>query len=106
MPTSIEEIGVSNLPVKFALKQNFPNPFNPSTTINYELEIVNSEFAKLKIFNVLGAEVKEFTLTQPNGSVVWNGTDKLGKAVSSGVYFYTLESSTGLKQTKKMLLLK
>lgn len=106
VPTSIKEIGASNLPEKFTLRQNFPNPFNPSTTINYELETANSKFGKLIIFNILGAEVKELSLIKAKGSVVWDGTDKLGKAVSSGVYFYTLENSAGLKQTKKMLLLK
>lgn len=103
-PTSIEENTISSLPVKFTLKQNFPNPFNPSTVIGYQLT-VNGK-GKLAIFDVLGRKVKEFTLDQTKGSVVWNGTNELGKAVSSGVYFYTLESSTGLKQTKKMLLLK
>lgn len=90
---------------KFALHQNFPNPFNPSTTITYEFKSKNHEFGKLTIFNVLGGKVKEFILDKSKGSVVWNGTDKLGKQVSSGTYFYQLEAGI-YKEIRKMLLLK
>ncbi|KAA3600956.1 MAG: T9SS C-terminal target domain-containing protein [Calditrichaeota bacterium] len=102
--TSIFE-GEEITPRSFSLEQNFPNPFNPTTTINYELEITNYEFARLSIFNVLGQKVKEFELTEPKGSVVWNGTDSFGKQVSSGVYFYRLESANQV-QTRRMILLK
>ncbi|KAA3605584.1 MAG: T9SS C-terminal target domain-containing protein [Calditrichaeota bacterium] len=101
--TSQEES--ENIAKSFRLSQNYPNPFNPSTSINYELQIANSELAKLVIFNVLGEKVKEFNLTESKGTVVWNGTDNFGKQVSSGVYFYKLESATQ-NQTRKMLLLK
>ncbi|KAA3604671.1 MAG: T9SS C-terminal target domain-containing protein [Calditrichaeota bacterium] len=102
IPVAIEEN--PNLISDFKLS-NYPNPFNPSTTINYELEITNYELAKLTIFNVLGQRIKDFNLTEPKGSVVWNGTDNFGKSVSSGVYFYRIQTG---KQThaKKMLLLK
>lgn len=92
-------------PNSFSLEQNFPNPFNPTTTINYELKITNSEFAKLTIFNVLGQKIIDFKLTEPKGSVVWNGTNSFGKSVSSGVYFYRLESANQ-SQTRRMILLK
>ncbi|KAA3606237.1 MAG: T9SS C-terminal target domain-containing protein [Calditrichaeota bacterium] len=94
----------SNLPEGFALSQNFPNPFNPSTTISYELP-ANLRVANLVITNVRGEKVREFELNNASGSVVWNGTDNLGKSVSSGVYFYKLEAGE-FSQTKKMLLLK
>ncbi len=89
----------------FQLQQNFPNPFNPTTTINYEFQITNFEKSKLTIFNLLGEEVQEFVLTQPKGSVVWNGTNRNGKAVASGVYYYSL-SNGEFTQTKRMTLLK
>ncbi len=95
----------SNKPSKFKLEQNFPNPFNPSTTINYDFQIASYENAKLTIFNVLGEKVKEFELNQKKGSVVWSGKNEFGKEVASGAYFYKIEAENFL-ETKKMLLLK
>lgn len=95
-----------NHTITYSLSQNYPNPFNPTTTINYQLGITDKGLGLLTIFNVLGQEVKEFNLTEPSGNIIWNGTDELGKSVSSGIYFYTLETSAGFKQTKKMLLSK
>ena len=94
----------SNLPEGFALNQNFPNPFNPSTTISYALPS-DSKSANLVITNIRGEKVREFELNNSNSSVVWNGKDELGNNVSSGVYFYKLEADN-FSQTKKMLLLK
>ncbi|KAA3597958.1 MAG: T9SS C-terminal target domain-containing protein [Calditrichaeota bacterium] len=102
-PTSIEEKDLT--PKKFSLSQNFPNPFNPTTTINYELRVRNYEKSKLTIFNILGETVKEFEIKKQKGTVVWNGTNSLEKPVSSGIYFYRLESQD-FKIVKKMVLLK
>ncbi len=96
----------NNKPKTFSLSQNYPNPFNPTTTINYELEIVNYEFGKLVIFNVLGEGVKEFKLTENKGSVTWNGTDSFGKQVSSGTYFYKILTSNNESEVRKMTFLK
>lgn len=93
------------LPNKFYLSQNFPNPFNPTTTINYELRVTNYEKGKLVIFNVLGEVIKEFELLKPKGTVIWNGLNSMEKPVSSGIYFYRLESKD-IKIVKKMVLLK
>ncbi|MCC7431606.1 S8 family serine peptidase [bacterium] len=87
----------------FVLNQNFPNPFNPTTKIAYELP--NNQKAKLTIFNVLGEVVKEFSLEKQSSFVEWNGTNFNGKSVASGVYFYKLESEN-FSQTKKMVFLK
>lgn len=89
----------------FVLKQNFPNPFNPSTSISYEFQNANSELGKLTIFNSAGETVREFELTEQQGTVVWNGTDENDSSVSSGVYFYKLEVGEQ-NQTRKMLFLK
>lgn len=102
--TSINETNLS-LPNKFKLQNNFPNPFNPTTVINYELGITNDELGKLVIFNVLGEKVKEFILTKNNGTVIWNGKNELENPVSSGTYFYQLKSGSKI-QTKKMTLVK
>ncbi|MCC7429514.1 T9SS type A sorting domain-containing protein, partial [bacterium] len=92
-----------NLPQNFSLSQNFPNPFNPETQINYELKI--SGKANLLIFNLLGEKIREFELVKNKGFVTWNGTDETGKQVSSGIYFYKLKSEN-FSETKKMVLLK
>ncbi|MCC7431846.1 T9SS type A sorting domain-containing protein [bacterium] len=88
----------------FKLSQNYPNPFNPETKITYELPAKTK--AKLTIFNVLGEKVQEFLIEKPSGSVVWNGKNFSGKQVSSGIYFYKLETRNGFSQTKKMILMK
>ncbi len=90
----------------FTLNQNFPNPFNPTTVINYKLEITNYENAKLVIFNVLGERVKEFILDKSESSVVWNGTNNFGNQVSSGVYFYKIIANSKSSSVKKMVFLK
>ncbi|KAA3601545.1 MAG: T9SS C-terminal target domain-containing protein [Calditrichaeota bacterium] len=95
---------ISNSPFSFKLSQNYPNPFNPTTSINYELEIANSENAKLVIFNILGETVKEFELEEKKGTVIWNGTDSKNSLVSSGIYFYKL-SAGKFQEIKKMTLI-
>ncbi|MCC7431841.1 T9SS type A sorting domain-containing protein [bacterium] len=91
-----------NEPESFNLSQNFPNPFNPNTKINYKL---NDKTGKLTIFNIRGQLVKTFWLKNQTGSVEWNGSDNFGKQVSSGIYFYKMEAGN-FSETKKMLLLK
>ncbi|QQS36625.1 MAG: T9SS type A sorting domain-containing protein [Ignavibacteriales bacterium] len=98
--TSVEETG-EGIPENFELGQNFPNPFNPSTTIKFSLP--SNEFVSLKIFNSIGQEVSELVnQTLPAGSYSINFD---AENLSSGIYFYTL-SSNNFKSTKKMLLLK
>ncbi|KAA3597871.1 MAG: T9SS C-terminal target domain-containing protein [Calditrichaeota bacterium] len=91
---------------RFELAQNFPNPFNPSTTISYQL--AKDTRVSLKIYNEKGEFVKELTNGfQHEGShnAAWDGTDENGKSVSSGTYFYKLQAGT-FTQTNKMILLK
>jgi len=89
---------------------NYPNPFNPSTTISFELNTDSTEATELVIYNLRGQKVKKFTFPNENlgtseQNVVWNGTDDNGKSVSSGIYFYKLKSGN-FEQTKKMILTK
>jgi hypothetical protein len=90
-----------------ALDQNVPNPFNPTTTIKYEIKTAGP--VSLKIYNVAGQLVKTLVDGQRNAGQVyeaqWNGLNDAGQSVSSGVYFYKLVS-TNFTQTKKMVLLK
>jgi len=102
--------GIANntnqLPTKYNLKQNFPNPFNPTTKINYELP--QSSKVVLKIFDALGKEVRLLVnkdLSAGKYQVEWNGMDNNFRSVATGVYYYQLNVN-GTSQTKKMLLLK
>lgn len=93
--------GFNEVPREFRLEQNFPNPFNPVTRINYEL--INRNHVTLKVFDNLGKEVMTLVnQNQPAGNyeVAFDG-----EGLSSGVYFYKL-SAGGFSETKRMMLLK
>jgi hypothetical protein len=103
---SVEEPAGSATPVSYSLLPSQPNPFNPSTEIRYELP--KGERVKLTVFDVAGRELKVLVDDQvPAGShsATWNGTDRDGRAMSSGVYFYRLEAGS-YTQTHRMTLLK
>ena len=89
------------IPHTFALKQNYPNPFNPATTINYQLPV--NSMVTLKVFDLLGREVATLVngrQTPNNYSVSFNGS-----GLSSGVYFYRLQTDN-FTETKRMMLIK
>ncbi|MFA6471097.1 MAG: PQQ-binding-like beta-propeller repeat protein [Candidatus Latescibacterota bacterium] len=93
-------------PVDFALLKNYPNPFNPSTTIEFSLP--SSCKVSLVIYNIMGRKVRELVSGQVldgTGSVLWDGRDDFGKAVSSGVYFSKLQMGKQVA-VGRMLLLK
>jgi len=100
------------LPQSVSLAQNYPNPFNAETIINYQLSITNPSPTTLKIYNILGQEVRTLVdKEQISGyySVVWEGRDKEGRPVASGVYFYRLKvvgDRCKVIKTRKMLLLR
>ena len=94
------------IPNEFALHDNYPNPFNPSTQIRFDLPEVSN--VNLTIYNMLGQKVKTYAMqTAPAGyhSLTWNATNDLGVPVSAGVYLYQLQTD-GFIKTKKMVLLK
>ena len=94
------------LPEKHVLHNNYPNPFNSGTTINYELSA--SSHVTLKIYNSLGQEIKALVNEEiPAGyySVKWDGTNENGIKVNSGIFFYSLKTGT-FTCTKKMVLVK
>nr|MBC8384765.1 T9SS type A sorting domain-containing protein [Candidatus Cloacimonadota bacterium] len=94
------------LPSITKLLGNYPNPFNPTTTISFSLI---AKDAKIEIYNLKGQKVKTFSnlqITQSiNQKIIWNGEDDNGKPVSSGIYFYKLRTA-GFEDTKKMILMK
>lgn len=96
----------NEVPSQFLLEQNFPNPFNPTTTIKYSIPALSG--VKLTIYNMLGKEIKSLVnTTQSAGNYErqWDGTDNSGNVAASGVYFYTL-STDNFTETKRMLLVK
>jgi hypothetical protein len=94
------------LPTDYALDQNLPNPFNPSTTIKYQMPAAGE--ATLIIYNLLGQQVRTLlkeTMDAGFHSVVWDGKDQAGKQVASGVYIYRLQSGD-FSTARRMMLLK
>lgn len=93
-------------PSQVALIGNFPNPFNPTTEIRYRL--AETDQVALRVFNVLGQEVRSLVNGRESGglkTVLWDGKDNKGNNVSSGVYVYRLEAG-GRVFSRKMLLIK
>lgn len=99
---SVVDIGnILSLPISFALDQNYPNPFNPSTTIKYTMAKLGE--VNLKVYDLSGSEVKVLVeKIQPKGTyeIEFDGT-----GLTSGIYFYKLQTSE-FTETKKMILLK
>ena len=94
------------LPTTFALYQNHPNPFNPITTIRYDLP--EEAHVSITIYDITGREVKRLiNQSAPAGrySVNWNGTNLWGKQIASGMYFYRMETP-GFQSVKKLIFLK
>jgi len=103
---SQSEGDIVGTPQVSTLLPNYPNPFNPSTTISF-YNATNGHVL-VEVFNVLGQKVNVLVNDQMNAgmhSTVWNGDDSTGKSVGSGVYFYKM-TTDGYTETKKMLLMK
>ena len=94
------------VPVEFALHENYPNPFNPTTTLRFDLPEVSD--ITLTIYNMLGQKVRTFDYQNTSAgyhSVKWNATNDYGDPVGAGVYLYQLQTKDFVK-TRKMVLLK
>lgn len=107
--TSISErFSNSAINENFILYANYPNPFNLSTKIRFDA-LKSKAAIRLTILDILGREVTmlfEGEVVSGTYEFLWNGTDKNGREVSSGIYFYRLEIDDIAVQTKKMLLLR
>lgn len=95
--------GVAN---EFSLAQNFPNPFNPSTMIRYQL--ASSEIVKLRVFNSAGQQINSLVNGKQgpgNHQVEWDGRDAAGREAASGVYIYHLKAGS-FSEVRKMTLIR
>jgi len=100
-------IQIQTRPEQFALANNYPNPFNPATTIKYALPEAAS--VRLEVFNVVGQVVRTLVADHQNAGryvVQWDASDDSGHSLSSGIYFYRLQAGGEFLEVKKMLLLK
>ncbi|MHA2276347.1 MAG: FlgD immunoglobulin-like domain containing protein [Candidatus Kariarchaeaceae archaeon] len=96
----------------FALEQNFPNPFNPSTNIKYSIPVEAT--VDLRIFNILGQEVKTLVdqITKAGFyTVEWDGNNNYDQRVASGIYIYSfiaksVDGKQNFNQVRKMILIK
>lgn len=99
-PSGVTNSNVTT-PENFILEQNFPNPFNPNTIINYELK--TAAFISIKVYDELGKEISSFVNRKQDAGKYSINFD--AKELSSGLYFYTLETDN-YKDVKKMVLLR
>ena len=100
-------LSLQTLPTSFSLTDNFPNPFNPTTTIQYALP--QAADVELTVYNVVGQVVRTLVAEHQSAgryAVEWDATDDNGHSLSSGMYFYRLEAGGEFREVKKMLLLK
>lgn len=104
--TGVERITGPEVPVRFELEGNYPNPFNPTTTIRFSLP--ERESVTLTIYDMLGqvvARLVDAEMSAGEYRVTWDAHDSIGKPVSSGTYIYRLES-TSFSSVRMMTLLK
>ena len=98
--------GDDNIPLITTLGKNYPNPFNPETTINFALH--EPAFTRIEIFNIKGQKIKTLInehLEARHYQIIWNGTDDSESSVASGIYLYRM-SADKFTETRKMLLVK
>jgi hypothetical protein len=105
----VTNVHIDNLdlrPTEYGLNQNMPNPFNPATTINYQ--IPDAGRVKIVLYNVLGQEVRTLvdqSMEAGFHNVVWDGADEYGRRAASGLYVYRM-TANNFNHIRKMMLLK
>lgn len=103
---NIQPVHVDVMPTQFALSQNFPNPFNPTTTL--ELSLPASVPVRADVYNVMGQKVRELVngeLSAGYYSLTWDGVNDNGQTMTSGVYFMRVQAGE-YNRSIKMLLMK
>jgi hypothetical protein len=103
---NVSIIGNNDIPIVYKVHQNHPNPFNPVTTLQYDLP--EDGLVNITIYDMIGRVVNTLvngSQTAGYKSIQWNATNNIGQPVSAGLYLYTIEAGE-FRQTKKMVLLK
>jgi hypothetical protein len=104
-PTDVSQ-GDAPTPQRFALLGNYPNPFNATTLVKFQL--TRPSLVELNVYNILGQKVKTLVkeqMTSGSKQIIWDGTDENGRQLATGIYFYRLVTVEG-RQTGKMTMLK
>jgi hypothetical protein len=106
--TNCEQVSIidETLPITYNLYNAYPNPFNPKTTLHYDLP--EDAMVNITIYDMMGRIVSNLVSSQQNAgykSIQWDATNNLGQPVSAGLYLYSIEAGE-FRQTKKMILLK
>ena len=100
--------GGADLPAAFSLHANYPNPFNPSTTITYDLP--QHTDVELSVYDVAGRLVRTLLHQQEQAAgtyaLTWDGRNDAGQTVASGMYLYRISTSAGFNETRRMVLIK
>ena len=102
-PTAVHD--VIGLPLEFFVSANYPNPFNPSTKINYTIPEHN--YVKVEVYDMTGSLIRTLIDKEQapgNYTVTWNGRNNRGQSVSSGVYLLNVNADAVSKQIKMVLL--
>ena len=108
MITDPDNVGVDTNtgPFSFALHQNFPNPFNPSTEIRYE--IPDDLLVRISVYDMAGRLIRSLINEKKatgSYSIIWDGKNNLGSGVATGVYIYSIEAGKH-RQNKKAVFIK
>jgi len=106
--TNCEQVSIidETLPITYNLHNAYPNPFNPVTTLQYDLP--EDAMVNITIYDMMGRIVNNLVSSQQNAgykSIQWNATNNIGQPVSAGLYLYTIQAGE-FRQTRKMVLLK
>jgi Leucine-rich repeat (LRR) protein len=106
--SNCEQVSIidETIPIAYNLYNAYPNPFNPVTTLRYDLP--EDALVNITIYDMMGRLVNNLVSSTQNAgykSIQWNATNNIGKPVSAGLYLYTIEAGK-FRQTKKMVLLK
>ena len=99
------------VPEQTSIHQNYPNPFNPNTTIRYDVGLLDGlrQNVTINVYNLVGQNIATLVKDQDKigqFNVQWDGFDKHGQQMASGIYFVQLTTKTGIVKNKKMMLLK
>ena len=111
IPVVYQPIAPTTKDYHFSLPQNYPNPFNPETWIPYHLAVASQ--VEISIYESTGRKVRQLTVgwqvaggyQGKDRAAYWDGKNKLGEPVASGIYFYTIHAGE-FKDTRKMLMMK